>query len=268
MSRRHLAVSVLLLAAPLAAQTPRDTVAERAVRLLATDSILLETCRGGTLSPAGTRCTGATAAPRVTYLRRYALRADSILQQLLAGGPLPQPIRPPVAAFRVAETPGLDTLDGRLSTAGSAAIMLYTWHASDPTRPDRTGPVITRGDPGTYQETLTVTDANGLHASVTQSVTIPPRASAYDSIASIRMLTSAPTAAVGDSVVVCGVFTTRSGARGLLLFEADSIRNDTPGVATLRPGSDTACGPLLSAAGITLTAGLAARHARWTVRAP
>lgn len=56
------------------AQSPDTATMRRVV----TDSLRAETCRGGTLSASGLTCRGATAAPRVTYLRRFANRADSL----------------------------------------------------------------------------------------------------------------------------------------------------------------------------------------------
>lgn len=51
------------------------------------DSISAETCRGGRLSASGLTCTGATAAARVTWLRRFA----NGLRALPAGTAPPAP---------------------------------------------------------------------------------------------------------------------------------------------------------------------------------
>ena len=59
-----------------------ETGAQRVLRRTA-DSLRAETCRGGRWNPNGT-CSGATAAPRVTVIRRLAARLDSVRATLTA----------------------------------------------------------------------------------------------------------------------------------------------------------------------------------------
>ena len=85
---------------------------------------------------------------------------------------------PPMAAFTQTCAPQLCTLDASSST-DDQGIVSYQWSAGASGRPNKTGVIINRqyavnGAPNTWQETLTVTDAQGLSHSVTQTVTIPP----------------------------------------------------------------------------------------------
>jgi probable HAF family extracellular repeat protein len=85
--------------------------------------------------------------------------------------------QPPVARYTVSCSPGACVLDASSST-DDKGIVSYGWKASVSSRADMTGVQITRswlpsGD-NTYQETLTVTDGDGLTNSVTQTIVIPP----------------------------------------------------------------------------------------------
>lgn len=87
--------ALLCLGAALAgAQTARDTLAQRAVRVY-TDSTRKETCRGGVLSASGLSCSGAKYSTRVTYVRRFQNKIDSIMAALLVAAPAPVPVPPP-----------------------------------------------------------------------------------------------------------------------------------------------------------------------------
>ena len=73
MNRTRLTIAVLIafgLGMLLAVRLPAQTIRQQ------TDSIRGETCRGGTLSASGLSCSGATAAVRVTVIRRLANRID------------------------------------------------------------------------------------------------------------------------------------------------------------------------------------------------
>lgn len=82
-----MAILLLGFVSALAAQSPADSAAQRAVKVY-TDSIRLESCRGGTVTGALT-CSGALYAPRVTYLRRFAWKIDSIMSGLTKVQPPP-----------------------------------------------------------------------------------------------------------------------------------------------------------------------------------
>lgn len=90
------------------------------------DSISAETCRGGTLSTSGLTCRGATAAARVTWLRRFAngLRA---LQAVTPPPPVPpvdtQPTPPPP---QPPPTPGAPALPREFALAPPAASRTIT----------------------------------------------------------------------------------------------------------------------------------------------
>jgi hypothetical protein len=67
-------------------------------------------------------------------------------------------------------------LDASIST-DDHGIVSYSWSSSDPKRPVKTTVVITRyagqGFLSTFQDTLTVTDAQGLTSSITKTIVIP-----------------------------------------------------------------------------------------------
>jgi hypothetical protein len=67
--RRTLLFLSLITTSPLTAQSAITTTA---------DSILAETCRGGRLSTSGLTCYSATAAPRVTVIRRLAIKIKTL----------------------------------------------------------------------------------------------------------------------------------------------------------------------------------------------
>lgn len=71
--KQILALAVYAVLTPLGAQ---DTVKIKAQ----TDSIRKETCRNGKLSASGLTCSGSTASPRVTVIRRLANRVDSLVR--------------------------------------------------------------------------------------------------------------------------------------------------------------------------------------------
>lgn len=71
-----LAIVALALGAAFRLVTAQDTTRIKVY----TDSIRYETCRGGTLSPSGLICTGATSAPRVTVLRRHATAIEAAMR--------------------------------------------------------------------------------------------------------------------------------------------------------------------------------------------
>ena len=81
-------ILIVLVAATGFAQPVRDSAHVRAARVIA-DSIAAETCRGGRLSASGLTCTGATASPRVTVIRRLKLRGDSLERASLPAVPTP-----------------------------------------------------------------------------------------------------------------------------------------------------------------------------------
>lgn len=84
---RHLTVvTFLAFSLPVGAQEA-TRAAHRDAAKIQTDSLLAETCRGGTLR--GLRCYGATAAPRVTVLRRLTLRLAGLDSALVAPVPVP-----------------------------------------------------------------------------------------------------------------------------------------------------------------------------------
>ena len=97
-------------------------------------------------------------------------------------------------------------------------------------------------------------------------VLVSPAPAPYDSTASIQVLFDKPNMTVGDSAIVCAVFTTKSGAKGIVLL--NSIQNDAAASARLTPNlADTTaapCLPLVQRAGITLTPGLAPRAGTWS----
>ena len=86
------------------------------------------------------------------------------------------PNQAPVAAFTQACTPRSCRLDASAST-DDHGIVSYQWSAGSSGRPAATGITVNRrfstSWPNSWQETLTVTDAQGLSHSVTQTVTIP-----------------------------------------------------------------------------------------------
>jgi PKD domain len=92
--------------------------------------------------------------------------------------PLPSP---PTAGFQVTTNPSSDTVTftGRSTRgAGGARIASRVWQfgdpASGPADTATTNPAShTFSAPGVYRVVLTITDANGLTASLTQSVTVP-----------------------------------------------------------------------------------------------
>lgn len=71
-------LAVLLPSAIPAQESDSAHVAHRDATRIQIDSLRAETCRGGTLSPSGLRCTGAQQATRVTVIRRLANRLDSL----------------------------------------------------------------------------------------------------------------------------------------------------------------------------------------------
>jgi hypothetical protein len=95
-----------------------------------------------------------------------------------AAAPLPSP---PTAGFQVNTHPGGDTATFTGTSArgaGGARIVSRVWQFGDPA----SGPANTATNnpaghtfsaPGVYQVVLTITDANGLTASTTQTVTVP-----------------------------------------------------------------------------------------------
>jgi probable HAF family extracellular repeat protein len=84
--------------------------------------------------------------------------------------------QPPVAAFVVTCKPGKCILDAGSST-DDHGIVSYNWTASVASRAPKSGVRIARewlaSGGNTYQETLTVTDAEGLKSTVTKKITIP-----------------------------------------------------------------------------------------------
>ena len=73
---------LLLTVALSSAAAAQDSV--RVNRALAlTDSIRIESCRGGKLSADGMRCTGTKIAPRMSVIRRLTNRLDSLTQGFL-----------------------------------------------------------------------------------------------------------------------------------------------------------------------------------------
>jgi hypothetical protein len=164
-----------LIAIPLGAQTATDSARQKAVKVR-TDSIRAETCRGGKLSASGLSCSGATATPRVTYLRRHANAIDSILRlpPVIVTPPPPPTNQPPVAAFTVSWSGSTLTLDGRSST-DDQGVVSYLWKSPGTNRPDKTGAVVTRAWEGTaWTEWLIVTDSAGLADTTTRQILGPP----------------------------------------------------------------------------------------------
>ncbi len=99
-------------------------------------------------------------------------------QYVGAAAPLPSP---PAATFSAAVNPAADSAtftDTSHPGAGGARILAWTWQFGDPASgaantaatPQATH---TFSGPGAYQVSLTVTDANGLSATTTQTVTAP-----------------------------------------------------------------------------------------------
>ena len=77
--RRALFAMTVALSGAAAAQ---DSARVNAVFTL-TDSIRMESCRGGKLSADGLRCTGAKVAPRMSVIRRLTNRLDTLTQGFL-----------------------------------------------------------------------------------------------------------------------------------------------------------------------------------------
>ena len=98
---------------------------------------------------------------------------------------------PPTASFTTQIASGANTAaftSTSASGAGGAAIVGYAWNFGDPSSGAANtstvrDPTHRFTAPGTYQVTLTVTDANGLAGTVTQPVTVP---GAISSVARIR----------------------------------------------------------------------------------
>ena len=84
--RRTLLAIIVALSSAAGAQ---DSARVKAARVL-TDSIRLESCRGGKLSADGMRCTGAKIAPRMSVIRRLTNRLDSLTQKSMV--PLTVPV--------------------------------------------------------------------------------------------------------------------------------------------------------------------------------
>ena len=99
-------------------------------------------------------------------------------QYVGAAGPLPSP---PAAAFSVVPHPTSDSAtftDTSSPGAGGASIVSRLWQFGDPASGAANTATTPQADhtfsaPGTYQVSLTVTDANGLTATSTRAVTAP-----------------------------------------------------------------------------------------------
>jgi hypothetical protein len=104
-------------------------------------------------------------------------RTRGTLSGYVIPGITPPANQPPVARFTVSCSPGKCVLNAGSST-DDHGVVSYSWKPSVNKRPIKTGVKITRGwlasGGNTYQETLTVTDGNGLSSSVSKQITIPP----------------------------------------------------------------------------------------------
>jgi hypothetical protein len=109
------ATAILLLMSQAGLAQAPDSTHLRGVKVQ-TDSLRKETCRGGTLSASGLTCSGAKLSARVTAIRRYANRVDSIEVAYLRLAPVV--VSPPCATV-----PGCNV--GSPGNAGYAVQLYY-----------------------------------------------------------------------------------------------------------------------------------------------
>lgn len=269
---RHAAICALLwIPATAEGQTARDSTHARAVAVVS-DSLKTELCRGGTYSASGLQCNGAQQAPRVTFLRRFRLRLDSLERALIASGVTPPPPVPvnqkPVASFAVSWSGDLATLTS--TATDDKGIASCTWRAPGTGRPEKTGCTITRDWGGTaWTEWLIVADSAGLVDSTSRQILLPiAPPPPPDPVALPTPVSTAPGDVISPGPVLPSLtpvfsWSGVSGATGYIVAIRDVAAN-----AIIYPSS-TGVGPPISGTSLTLPAGVLAASAAyvWDVTA-